>query len=216
MMSNDVQIARVAKIGADLARRQQQRDIKPISKGGGGGGGGGGVMGDDIEFVFGSISPRGGGGVGQHRHIVDSIELDSPEHTQRDTTESDNNISSCSTLDIVNKVSDRYADMHRHDVNKVNTVTWLRSQTRTQGYTRTHVDTQYTQTHRHTDTNRHTPTCSLPNCQQIVSDRYIVTHTHTHAHACVCTASVWIFDTAQLRCKTQGQAARRSAATTTT
>ncbi|XP_023176592.2 colorectal mutant cancer protein isoform X1 [Drosophila hydei] len=102
MMSNDVQVARVAKIGAELARRQQQRDIKAISKGGGGG-----VMGDDIEFVFGSISPRGGGpsaALGQHRHIVECFELDSPEHTQRDTNESDNNISSCSTLDIVNKV----------------------------------------------------------------------------------------------------------------
>lgn len=106
-MSNDVQVARVAKIGAELARRQQQRDIKAISKGGGGG-----VMGDDIEFVFGSISPRGGGpsaALGQHRHIVECFELDSPEHTQRDTNESDNNISSCSTLDIVNKVSVRYA-----------------------------------------------------------------------------------------------------------
>ncbi|XP_030558994.1 colorectal mutant cancer protein isoform X1 [Drosophila novamexicana] len=106
MLSNDVQIARVAKIGADVARRhgkqqQQQRDIKGISKGGGG------VLDDDIEFVFGSISPRGGGptaSLGQHRHVVGSHELDSPEHTQRDTTESDNNISSCSTLDIVNKV----------------------------------------------------------------------------------------------------------------
>ncbi|KAM8703940.1 hypothetical protein ACLKA7_008549 [Drosophila subpalustris] len=101
-MSNDVQIARVAKIGSDVPRRHngKQRDIKGISKGGGG------VIGDDIEFVFGSISPRGGGpsaGLGQHRHVVVSYEMDSPEHTQRDTTESDNNISSCSTLDIVNK-----------------------------------------------------------------------------------------------------------------
>lgn len=33
--------------------------------------------------------------------------IDSPDTTQRDTTtESDNNVSSCSTLDIVNKVSD--------------------------------------------------------------------------------------------------------------
>lgn len=109
-MSNDVQIARVAKIGSDVTRRQgkqqpqhqqQHRDIKGISKGGGG------VIDDDIEFVFGSISPRGGGptaGLGQHKHVVGSYEMDSPEHTQRDTTESDNNISSCSTLDIVNKV----------------------------------------------------------------------------------------------------------------
>ncbi|KAH8310306.1 hypothetical protein KR044_000660 [Drosophila immigrans] len=93
-MSNDVQIARVAKIGADAARRQcKQRDIKGI------------IIDDDIEFVFGSISPRGGGPascLGQQQR--QKSELDSPEHTQRDTTESDNNISSCSTLDIVNKV----------------------------------------------------------------------------------------------------------------
>ncbi|KAH8417868.1 hypothetical protein KR222_007413 [Zaprionus bogoriensis] len=95
-MSNDVQVARVARIGADVTRRQ--RDIK-----------GKGVMGDDMEFVFGSISPRGGGGpsisLGQQKHqAIGCYELDSPEHTQRDNTESDNNISSCSTLDIVNKV----------------------------------------------------------------------------------------------------------------
>lgn len=103
-MSNDVQVARVARISSDVMRRQgkHQRDISK--------GGGGGVVGDDIEFVFGSISPRGGGpsaclGQGQQKHVVGSYELDSPEHTQRDTTESDNNISSCSTLDIVNKVS---------------------------------------------------------------------------------------------------------------
>lgn len=105
-MSNDVQVARVARISSDVMRRQgkQQRDISK---------GGGGVMGDDIEFVFGSISPRGGGPsacLGQQKHVVGSYELDSPEHTQRDTTESDNNISSCSTLDIVNKVS--YNGMH--------------------------------------------------------------------------------------------------------
>ncbi|XP_060645866.1 colorectal mutant cancer protein isoform X1 [Drosophila nasuta] len=100
-MSNDVQIARVAKIGADVARRQcKQRDIsKGISKGV--------IIDDDIEFVFGSISPRAGGppfGLGQQQQQKQKSELDSPEHTQRDTTESDNNISSCSTLDIVNKV----------------------------------------------------------------------------------------------------------------
>lgn len=113
-MSNDVQVARVARITSDVMRRQgkqlsQQRDIKGISKGGGG------VMGDDIEFVFGSISPRGGGPsvcLGQQKHVVGSYELDSPEHTQRDTTESDNNISSCSTLDIVNKVSSIYVYMY--------------------------------------------------------------------------------------------------------
>ncbi|EDV93190.1 GH18406 [Drosophila grimshawi] len=115
-MSNDVQIARVSRIGSDVARRQgkqqgnhhhhhqqQQRDtnIMGISKGVSGG-----VIDDDIEFVFGSISPRGGGGINlgnQPKHVVGSYEMDSPEHTQRDTTESDNNISSCSTLDIVNK-----------------------------------------------------------------------------------------------------------------
>jgi len=115
-MSNDVQIARVAKIGSDVPRRQgKQRDIKGISKGGSSGGGIG-VIGDDIEFVFGSISPRGGGtsaGLGQQRHVMVSYDMDSPEHTQRDTTESDNNISSCSTLDIVNKVSVRYIT-HTH------------------------------------------------------------------------------------------------------
>jgi len=63
----------------------------------------GSAAGEDFEYVFGSISPRGGGPGG--RHLVGSSDLDSPEHTQRDTTESDNNISSCSTLDIVNKVS---------------------------------------------------------------------------------------------------------------
>lgn len=108
-MSNDVQVARVARISSDVMRRQckQQQQQRDISKGGGG------VMGDDIEFVFGSISPRGGGPsacLGQQKHVVGSYELDSPEHTQRDTTESDNNISSCSTLDIVNKVS--YTCMH--------------------------------------------------------------------------------------------------------
>lgn len=108
-MSNDVQVARVARISSDVMRRQckQQQQQRDISKGGGG------VMGDDIEFVFGSISPRGGGPsacLGQQKHVVGSYELDSPEHTQRDTTESDNNISSCSTLDIVNKVS--YNCMH--------------------------------------------------------------------------------------------------------
>ena len=57
----------------------------------------------DEEYLFGSISPRGGGGGGGTAHLLGDLE--SPDHTQRDTTESDNNISSCSTLDIVNKVS---------------------------------------------------------------------------------------------------------------
>lgn len=76
-------------------------------------------MGDDIEFVFGSISPRGGGpsaSLGQQKHVVGSYELDSPEHTQRDTTESDNNISSCSTLDIVNKVSSIYVYIYIRNI----------------------------------------------------------------------------------------------------
>lgn len=107
-MSNDVQIARVAKIGSDVPRRQvKQRDIKGISKAGGGVS----IIGNDIEFVFGSISPRGGGpsaSLGQHKNVVVSYEMESPEYTQRDTTESDNNISSCSTLDIVNKVRVSY------------------------------------------------------------------------------------------------------------
>ncbi|XP_023034468.1 colorectal mutant cancer protein isoform X1 [Drosophila willistoni] len=92
MMSNDVQLARVAKISRPRQGhgKQQQwaREIVPKNSG------------EDPDFVFGSISPRG------TKHLVSShdLELDSPEHTQRDTTESDNNISSCSTLDIVNKV----------------------------------------------------------------------------------------------------------------
>ncbi|XP_030370759.1 colorectal mutant cancer protein isoform X2 [Scaptodrosophila lebanonensis] len=107
-MSNDVQIARVAKITTDVPRRhgkqqlQQQKQASNntnsrISKG----------VDEDMEYVFGSISPRGGApnaALGHQKHLVGSYDLDSPEHTQRDTTESDNNISSCSTLDIVNKV----------------------------------------------------------------------------------------------------------------
>jgi len=100
-MSNDVQVARVAKITAtDVPRRSgKQRDSSGFQ-----GKHSGSAAGEDFEYVFGSISPRGGGPGA--RHLVGSCDLDSPEHTQRDTTESDNNISSCSTLDIVNKVSD--------------------------------------------------------------------------------------------------------------
>ncbi|KAH8347400.1 hypothetical protein KR059_010328 [Drosophila kikkawai] len=98
-MSNDVQVARVAKIATDVPRRSgKQRDLQGKQPSGS-------VAGEDFEYVFGSISPRGAGP--NTRHLVGSFELESsPEHTQRDTTttESDNNISSCSTLDIVNKV----------------------------------------------------------------------------------------------------------------
>jgi len=54
------------------------------------------------DFLFGSISPRRSS---QTNPTMMIAELESPDQTQRDTTESDNNISSCSTLDIVNKVS---------------------------------------------------------------------------------------------------------------
>ncbi|KAH8243180.1 hypothetical protein KR032_005216 [Drosophila birchii] len=101
-MSNDVQVARVAKIATDVPRRSgKQRDPSCLQ----GKQHSGSVAGEDFEYVFGSISPRGAGP--NARHLVGSFELESsPEHTQRDTTttESDNNISSCSTLDIVNKV----------------------------------------------------------------------------------------------------------------
>ncbi|KAH8386297.1 hypothetical protein KR200_004280 [Drosophila serrata] len=101
-MSNDVQVARVAKIATDVPRRGgKQRDSSCLQ----GKQHSGSVAGEDFEYVFGSISPRGAGP--NARHLVGSFELESsPEHTQRDTTttESDNNISSCSTLDIVNKV----------------------------------------------------------------------------------------------------------------
>ncbi|EDW23963.1 GL23639 [Drosophila persimilis] len=104
-MSNDVQIASDAKIGTEVHRRndkqqpQHQREVTGISKTAAGS-----VVGEDIEYVFGSISPRGG--CTNAKHLVGSCEPESPEHTPRDTTESDINISSCSTLDIVNKVSD--------------------------------------------------------------------------------------------------------------
>lgn len=104
-MSNDVQVARVAKIATDVPRRSgKQRDPSCLQ---GQQHHSGSMAGEDFEYVFGSISPRGAGP--NARHLVGSFELESsPEHTQRDTTttESDNNISSCSTLDIVNKVSD--------------------------------------------------------------------------------------------------------------
>ncbi|SPP80505.1 blast:Colorectal mutant cancer protein [Drosophila guanche] len=102
-MSNDVEIASDAKIGIEVHRRNEkqqhpQREITGISKNAAGS-----VVGEDIEYVFGSISPRGGC-INATKHLVGSYELESPEHTPRDTTESDINISSCSTLDIVNKV----------------------------------------------------------------------------------------------------------------
>ncbi|KAH8313280.1 hypothetical protein KR067_003497 [Drosophila pandora] len=97
-MSNDVQVARVAKIATDVPRRSGKRDSCGFQ-----GKHSGSASGEDFEYVFGSISPRGGPTT---RHLVGSYNLDSPEVSNRDTTatESDNNISSCSTLDIVNKV----------------------------------------------------------------------------------------------------------------
>uniref|UniRef100_A0A1A9WY38 MCC-bdg_PDZ domain-containing protein n=1 Tax=Glossina brevipalpis TaxID=37001 RepID=A0A1A9WY38_9MUSC len=100
-MSNDVHLARVSKIQrstdaakgiANTSRRCISRsnkvelpeDVKTAQ--------------EECEYLFGSISPRGGG-MAQLTN-----DLESPDHTQRDTTESDNNISSCSTLDIVNKI----------------------------------------------------------------------------------------------------------------
>lgn len=105
-MSNDVHLAKVSKIqrstdvtakAAMMANnRSRCAGLRLTSKGD--------CLEDmmrptgDDEYLFGSISPRGG-----MMHLPG--ELESPDHTQRDTTESDNNISSCSTLDIVNKVS---------------------------------------------------------------------------------------------------------------
>lgn len=105
-MSNDVHLAKVSKIhrSSDVAAkgamvntsRGRCAGLRLVGKGTD-------VMMDDMrqcdeEYLFGSISPRGG-----VTHLPGDLE--SPDHTQRDTTESDNNISSCSTLDIVNKVS---------------------------------------------------------------------------------------------------------------
>ncbi|KAL9891619.1 uncharacterized protein ACN427_007946 isoform 1-T1 [Glossina fuscipes fuscipes] len=103
-MSNDVvHLARVSKIqrstdaakGTIVANTSGRRCISRLNKV---------ELPDDVkasqeecEYLFGSISPRGG-----MAQLTSDIE--SPDHTQRDTTESDNNISSCSTLDIVNKI----------------------------------------------------------------------------------------------------------------
>ncbi|KAM7364607.1 colorectal mutant cancer protein isoform 2-T2 [Cochliomyia hominivorax] len=104
-MSNDVHLAKVSKIhrSSDIVAKGA---IMNNSRGRCAGlrlaGKGNDLMMDEMrqcdeEYLFGSISPRGG-----VTHLPG--ELESPDHTQRDTTESDNNISSCSTLDIVNKV----------------------------------------------------------------------------------------------------------------
>uniref|UniRef100_A0A034WMI0 Colorectal mutant cancer protein n=1 Tax=Bactrocera dorsalis TaxID=27457 RepID=A0A034WMI0_BACDO len=93
-MFNDVHLARVSKIqrSADVAkgpvepksvgRRFTTRNTKEVHLGNN-------VT--DVVFVS-SNSPRA--------DIVVTKEIESPDHTQRDNNESDNNISSCSTLDI--------------------------------------------------------------------------------------------------------------------
>lgn len=110
-MSNDVHLAKVSKIhkSIDTAPNKSKgsircrNDFRLNGKGGD-------VMDDirpsiDDEYLFGSISPRGGGCINPMAQLFPG-DLESPDHTHRDTTtESDNNISSCSTLDIVNKVS---------------------------------------------------------------------------------------------------------------
>lgn len=107
-MSNDVHLAKVSKIHRNVTTKgaiTSRSNFRLNNKGGGG------EVIDDIrpstdeEYLFGSISPRGGGCITMSQHFSGGDLLDSPDHTQRDTTESDNNISSCSTLDIVNKVS---------------------------------------------------------------------------------------------------------------
>ncbi|XP_061395644.1 colorectal mutant cancer protein [Musca vetustissima] len=104
-MSNDVHLAKVSKIHRNATTKgalTSRSNFRLSSKGGG-------EVIDDIrpptdeEYLFGSISPRGGC-IPMAQHFSGGDPLDSPDHTQRDTTESDNNISSCSTLDIVNKV----------------------------------------------------------------------------------------------------------------
>ncbi|KAH8295240.1 hypothetical protein KR018_009069 [Drosophila ironensis] len=90
-MSNDVQVAKIAATEIPRSGTTQFPGKNLREK---------------MDYVFGSISPRGGG-LPATRMPSSSCDMDSPEHTQRDTTattESDNNISSCSTLDIVNKV----------------------------------------------------------------------------------------------------------------
>lgn len=94
-MFNDVHLARVSKIqrSADVAkgtadpksisRRFTTRNTKEVYLG---------SNGSDMVFVS-SNSPRTG-------EVIATKEIESPDHTQRDNNESDNNISSCSTLDI--------------------------------------------------------------------------------------------------------------------
>ncbi|TMW41305.1 hypothetical protein DOY81_013616 [Sarcophaga bullata] len=108
-MSNDVHLAKVSKIhrSSDIVNKgvimSNNRGRCAGLRLAGKIGSGSGEQVDDMrpvdeEYLFGSISPRGGGTA----HLLGDLE--SPDHTQRDTTESDNNISSCSTLDIVNKL----------------------------------------------------------------------------------------------------------------
>ncbi|XP_023291996.2 colorectal mutant cancer protein isoform X1 [Lucilia cuprina] len=103
-MSNDVHLAKVSKIhrSSDIVAKgaimnQQRGRCAGLRLAGKGVDLMDNMRPCDEEYLFGSISPRGG-----ITHLPGDLE--SPDHTQRDTTESDNNISSCSTLDIVNKV----------------------------------------------------------------------------------------------------------------
>ncbi|XP_036324288.1 colorectal mutant cancer protein isoform X2 [Rhagoletis pomonella] len=95
-MFNDVHLARVSKIqrSGDVAkgnttetkcnaRRSISRNIKEVHLANNAA---------EIAFVGGHV-PRSG-------DIVIWNEIESPDHTQRENNESDNNISSCSTLDI--------------------------------------------------------------------------------------------------------------------
>ncbi|XP_054726094.1 colorectal mutant cancer protein [Anastrepha obliqua] len=95
-MFNDVHLARVSKIqrSADVAkgntetnaasRRAITRNPKEVHLGNN--------ASEVASFVCSHV-PRAG-------DLVVASEIDSPDHTQRDNNESDNNISSCSTLDI--------------------------------------------------------------------------------------------------------------------
>lgn len=87
IMSNDVHLAKVSRI----PRQTDATKIGLMT----------GVSGSRLSGNRMSLGPMQEQGL-----HVDAIE--SPDATQRDTTtttESDNNVSSCSTLDIVNKVS---------------------------------------------------------------------------------------------------------------
>lgn len=117
-MSNDVNLAKVSKIqrSSDAVGQHKIRGRCPPPTGNNFRLSGKGDAIDDIrpstddEYLFGSISPRGGSLMTMAHHFPGDL-MDSPDHTQRDTTtESDNNISSCSTLDIVNKVRSKAED----------------------------------------------------------------------------------------------------------